>query len=143
MPKRRRNPQEFTIDEARTAQNIIDEGSFFCHGRMDKRPYYYPEIKISMCVREALEPASRVFRTSTRADRVKTVVCPPELFPPNGRGRWTISIMGTPAERIMERLKPLIPQYHQRQWETVKNECRRKTGVLKRPIRRLKRRPPR
>jgi len=76
MPKRRRNPQEFTIDEARTAQNIIDEGSFFCHGRMDKRPYYYPEIKISMCVKEALEPASRVFRTSIRADRVKTVVCP-------------------------------------------------------------------
>jgi len=135
--KKGRNPNDFTIDEVKTATLIYTEGTFACDstGR-GKYRRYYPAVRIRMCVKEGLEPALRVFKTSIFPVRLKEVQCPPEVFPPDGKGHYQITIRGHPAERIMERLKPLIPAYYWRKWEMKKEECIRKRPPTRPYIRR-------
>jgi len=122
--KRKRNSNSFTTDEAQTATLIYTEGSFICRRKKKKgRFYQYPMIRIGMCSKEGLEPASRVFGTKIAKAGSKKPICPSELYPPDGKGCWRVSISGTKADRIMERLKPLIPPYYVNKWETVKGRC--------------------
>lgn len=120
MTEKRKSNPEFTTDEARTAQNITDEGSFACWRR---KGYAYPEISVRMCDRETLEPTSGVFGTKITTTRSKYFECPPELFPPDGKGRWKAHATGRRAERIIERLKPLLTANTIKKWEENLKKC--------------------
>ncbi len=118
--RRKRNPEQFTIDEIRTAQNIVDEGYFLCQRT---RKYVYPAIRVRMCVKEALEPTARTFGTGIIPETSKKVRCPPELFPPDGKGAWSVQVRGRHAEAIFDKLRPLIPKYYQEKWEQTRKTC--------------------
>ncbi|KPV62639.1 MAG: hypothetical protein AOA65_1688 [Candidatus Bathyarchaeota archaeon BA1] len=125
MPRRKRNPNQFTTDEAQTATLIYAEGAFVCSREIrDKYRYAYPMIEIRMCAKEGLEPASRVFGTKIRAIRTKTIECPPELFPPDGKGRWGSSCERGDSTKAIQRLAPLIPEYHKQKWRKLLERCR-------------------
>jgi len=129
MPyRRRRNPQEFTPDEYQTAKLLVTDGSPICHWTTEiykgkKRRYAYPALWIGVCDREALEPASRLFGTKISPSRQRKQVCPTHLFPPDGRGRWVVVTTGRRAERIAERLKPLLTKEFLRKWEAKLRKC--------------------
>lgn len=82
--KRKRNPNQFTVDETQTATLIVTEGHLLCHRRtrrLDKTYYYkYPSVRIRMCDREALEPAARVFGVSITRELSKRIKCPQNSF---------------------------------------------------------------
>ncbi|MCP8313996.1 MAG: hypothetical protein H3Z53_06445 [archaeon] len=116
LGKKRKNG--FTIDEVQTATLAITEGYADCVVTEYKgKEYRYPALRISSCVKEALEPASRVFGTSIRPDKRKRITCPPELFPPDGRGIWTVSKSGKEMKTTLKKLSPLIPEYYLKKWE--------------------------
>ena len=77
-----------------------------------------------MCDKQALEPASRVFGTTIYPAKRKTIECPPELFPPQGKGSWGVRGTGKKAKKTMKRLKPLLTKHRQKQWKKVLKECR-------------------
>jgi len=124
MP-RKRNPNGFTTDEAQTASLIMSEGTFACLFRRynQKALYGYPRTIVRMCDKEALEPASRVFGRPIYPAKTKGYTCPPRLFPPDGRGIWRLEQTGTPAEKVIERLKPLLSQEALRKWNATKQRC--------------------
>jgi len=128
MTRRKRNPQEFTTDEAQTASLILTEGTPVCawsERRFDKAyRYYYPRIAIDMCDKDALLPAQRVLKTKLIASKSKRQKCPTHLFPPDGRGIWRIAKVGRGAEQAIERLKPLLTKEFLTKWETAKKRCR-------------------
>jgi len=139
MPyKRRRKNPEFTTDEAQTATLIVTEGSFRCKEKL-------PTIRIGMCQKGALEPASRVFGTKIFPARTrKRILCKPEDFPPDGRGYWAVETAGRRADYHMERLKPLIPHSTYKKWQETKARCpppaKRKVAIerlLRTPKRRI------
>jgi len=78
MTRKRRNPNQFTADEAQTATLINTEGTSFCHKYNKVR---YPTVEIKMCDRDALLPAERVLGTRIYPARRKRIECPPEYFP--------------------------------------------------------------
>jgi len=108
MPKRR-NSQEFTTDEIKTAVTAYTEGSPYCRA-FDK--YRYPSIRINMCVKEALEPIARAMKIKITRGTTKKVVCRPEDFPPDGKGMWQVTI----PEYKIKKLYPLIPQTYIKRW---------------------------
>lgn len=118
MSKRRR---KLTLDEAQTATLINTEGTVFCH-KYDK--LRYPTVEIKMCDRDALLPAERVFGTKIYPARRKRIECPPEYFPPKGRGSWAIRSTGKKAQRTMKRLEPLISRRRKKRWRKVVETCR-------------------
>jgi len=122
VPKRRRNPNTFTTDEAQTATLAFTEGTAECI-RSDKIApkrwrYSYPYISIRTCKRDALLSAQRAFNVPIGADRFKRISCPPEDFPPDGRGEWRVRI---PYKHI-QKLKPLIPKTYIERWEKTFRE---------------------
>jgi len=125
--RRKRNPNPLTTDEARTAQNIIDEGYTSCYTAVPYkgRPYRYkyPYLRIAMCDREALGPASRVFRKEIRRHRLKEVRCPPHLYPPDGKGVWFVELKAGSVQRMVDRLQPLLTKEFLRKWEETKKRC--------------------
>jgi len=120
MSKRRRNPQEFTIDEIKTATRLVDEGYALC---VRERGYTYPALEIKMCDKEALVPVQKVFGTSIIASRVKKRRCPDHLFPPDGKGMWRIRVVGTKAREIAQRLNPLFTQEFRRKLRQSHARC--------------------
>jgi len=122
--KRRRKPEQFTIDEAQTATLINTEGTFACWRHTVKgRKYAYAGIRISMCDKEALLPAEKVFKTKIIHAKTKRIECPPELFPPNGKGYYLAQVSGKPAHQIMERLKALITKDKYKKWQQTLKTC--------------------
>jgi len=123
MTRRKRNPR-FTADELQTASLLVAEGSITCIPSRKDRVYKYPRVRISMCDKEALEPAQRVFGTTIAPHTRKVRACPPHLFPPEGKGIWEITRTGKTAKQIIEHLKPLLTREFLRKWEKVLEECR-------------------
>jgi len=119
MPKRKRNPQ-FTSDEAQTATLLGTEGTTTCTTIEQRR---YPSLRIRVCDKELLEPASRVFKTTIYPIHVKRQMCKPHLFPPEGKGMWQVSKTGKPAEQLVEHLKPLHTKEFIRKWEKNRTTC--------------------
>ncbi|NVM23527.1 MAG: hypothetical protein HWN68_17310 [Desulfobacterales bacterium] len=119
--RRKRKRNRFTLDEAQTATLINTEGTVFCH-RYDK--LRYPTVEIKMCDRDALKPAERVFGTVIYPARRKRIECPPEYFPPHGRGSWAIRSTGKKAKKTMKRLKPLLSKRRKKRWKKIVKECR-------------------
>jgi len=128
MSRRKRNPNQFTTEEIQTATLIETEGSLGCRTltvKKDKRyGYRYPRVVIGMCNREALEPAQKVFGTNIIADPSKEIQCPPELFPPEGKGRWRVEATAKHAERIMAQLEPLLTTYTKKRWKKILETCK-------------------
>jgi len=118
--KKKRNPQ-FTTDEAQTATLLVTEGWGVC---LREYKYKYPRVIIGMCDKEALKPAERVFKTKIIASRKTKTVCPPHLFPSDGKGTWIITKTGKPAEQLVKHLKPLLTKEFSKKWEQVLKECR-------------------
>lgn len=105
--RRRRNPQRpFTADEIWTAALLVAEGTATCTSstrRIGKIRYreWYPAIQIKMCDRKALEPAERVFfPAKIRKSKTKKIICPPHLFPPDGKGRWVLQKQHTKHKKL-------------------------------------------
>lgn len=123
---KKRNPQEFTIDEAQTATLIMTEGTMYCRKAIEKTRHMRPapRISIRMCDREALEPASRVFQLPIGKHKYKRITCQPELFPPDGKGQWAITIEGKHAIQIMQRLTPLLTTYTKQRWGKLIEKCK-------------------
>jgi len=121
--KRKRNPQELTIDEIITATRLVDEGATEC-AKVKTRygEWRYPQFTIEMCDKEALQPVARVFGTTIGRAKSKTIECPPHLFPPDGKGRWRVRTKRT--EQIVARLKPLLTKEFLRKYEDLKRRCR-------------------
>ncbi len=114
----------YTMDEALTAAYIVAEGTFKCRKmKGGGRLYSYPVIRIAMCDRQALEPVSRVFRTSIKSERRRKRECPPHLFPPDGMGSWVVEKVGWGAIRLMERLAPLMTGDKLKGWEEILRRC--------------------
>jgi len=130
MPRRRRNPNGFTTDEIRTSDRIIDEGAFGCSRYTAKKDriyrYFYPFVEVRMCDKEALEPVSRVFGRATHPARSKQILCKPEDFPPDGKGIWRVSAEARKAERIMQRLDPLLTTKTRKKWQQAQQKCRQR-----------------
>ncbi len=128
MTKRRGNPkEEYTTDEARTAQNILDEGALSCvRDYRYKPPLAIKRLLIRMCDKEALEPAARVFGTTIRKEIQKRTTCRPDLFPPDGKGIWVVTKDGKPLEQIIKRLDPLLTKEFKRKWKNLEERCIRK-----------------
>jgi len=120
--RRRRNPNRFTTDEAQTATLMMAEGSLSCWRRNHK--YVYPAIDIRMCDREALEPASRVLKKKLGKATATTIQCPPQDFPPDGKGIWRVSTVGQPAKQAVQRLSPLLTQRFKRKWQETVERCK-------------------
>jgi len=128
---KRRNPEQFTSDEIQTATLAYTEGAALC---VRIRHYKYPRVRIALCVKKGLEPASRAFgRKITASRKRERIMCPPEEFPPDGRGIWTYDLY---YNEIMK-LSPLIPEQYLQKWRQKWAE----KGCL-RPIRPKKRRKP-
>jgi len=125
LPRKRRNPNGFTTDEAQTATLLVTEGSTTCR-RVARRGrlYRYPLLQIGMCDRQALEPTERVFGTKIMRGTETTVQCPSHLFPPDGKGRWWARTLGTHAERVINRLDPLLTAEFKRKWQQTKQRCK-------------------
>jgi len=124
---RKRNPEVFTTDEAQTATLIYTEGALMCKTHREfKGRYVYklPMIRIRMCQKEGLEPASRVFGTKIIAVKSKQISCPPELFPPDGKGTWEVQKLGKTTLQIMNRLSPLLPTYTKQKWQRILQKCK-------------------
>jgi len=120
--KKAKNKTNFTIDEAQTATLMYTEGSPACSTtHRNGRHYSYPRLEIRMCVKEALEPASRTFGTKIGLAKEKKVVCPPDLTP-EGKGVWQVAVSGKRLKRNLERLSPLIPKYYTDKWKKVWKE---------------------
>ncbi len=125
MPKRKRNPR-FTTDEIQTATRLVDEGYPTCASfpkKYKQKVYRYLRLGIGMCDKEALEPVARVFGTKIKKSTSKRVMCPPHLFPPDGKGRWEVVTTGKRAEHVIERLKPLLTKEFLRKHEEAKRKC--------------------
>jgi len=112
--------KRLTTDEAQTATLLVTEGSPHCY---KVRKWRYPALAIGMCDREALEPASRVFHRAITTARSKERSCPPEDFPPDGKGYWFIRTTGTKAEKVVKRLNPLLTTKFRRRWKKILEEC--------------------
>jgi len=126
--KRSRNPNQFTTDQIQTATLIETEGSLDCRTLTTKKDkaytYRYPRIAIGMCNRQALEPAEKVFGTHIYADRSTEIQCPPELFPPEGKGRWKIEAVAGTAKRTMQSLDPLLTDHTKKRWKKIQETCK-------------------
>jgi len=84
----------------------------------------YPRIEIRMCDREALEPTQRVLGTKiTRSPHRKKRLCPPHLYPPDGRGIWRIGVTGGKAKQIVQRLSSLLTKEYLRKWQGHLKKC--------------------
>ena len=119
-------PHVFTEDEIATAYLLLTEGTSYCVPSREKRDkeyrYYYPRIAISMCDREALEPASRVFGLPIGEDHRKKISCDPQIYPHPKTLYHTVAT-GTRAVRIVERLKPLLTTAFLKKWERTLKKC--------------------
>jgi len=120
--KKRRNPNQFTTDEVRTATLIETEGSSSCQ-RVKGRPRIYPFIEVRMCNRDALKPVASTFGTTISHSRSANIQCPPELFPPDGRGIWEVRTLGERAESVMARLDPMLTPLTRKKWQKTKRRC--------------------
>ena len=127
IPPTAHHSESFTTDEIITATLLVTEGYSSCSTltkRTDKTyTYRRPYIRITMCDREALEPAARVFRNPIAKHKEKEIKCPPHLYPPNGKGRWYVTTLGRRAEAITQKLKPLLTKEFLRKWEQTKKRC--------------------
>ncbi len=123
-----------TVDEAMTIGLISGEGTFGCRTETrNGKTYVYPVIRIKMCDREALEPAARALGVSISHIDSKAVVCPPHLFPPDGRGEWTVTKVGAGAVAFMEKARPFLSKEVWRKWESKLRECKLKRLKLSPP----------
>jgi len=123
--KRARNPKQFTTDEAQTASLLVGEGFGACHTsvRRTDKIYRYPQLRTAMCDKEALEPASRVFASPIKKHKEKRLICPRHLYPPDGKGIYYVAKTGHPAQKIIDRLEPLLTKEFIRKWEETKKRC--------------------
>jgi len=126
MPKRR-NAKRFTPQEIQTATLINTEGTIGCYRAKTARAktyyYRYPRIAIRMCAKDALKPAEKVFGRKITRTTSKNVMCPPELFPPNGKGIWVIDVTAKKAKQIYTQLEPLLTNERRKQWEETIKHC--------------------
>lgn len=122
--RRRRNPDGFTTDEARTAQLLIDEGWTTCARQRMNGTYAYPLIGADACDKEQLKPAEKVFPAKIVPMTTKEPTCPKHLFPPEGRGKWTIRTRGREAEKVILKLKPLLTKEFLRKYQETKETCK-------------------
>jgi len=118
------NPNGFTTDEYQTATLLATEGASTCFAETKKgKKYLYPQIKVRMCDKEALLPAARALQHPILASRQKKTICPPHLFPPEGKGAWLIVVTGSPAQKAMQRLNPLLTTEFKRKWQQTEQRC--------------------
>jgi hypothetical protein len=100
--RRKRNPELTDEEEVQTATLLVTEGSLersFTNYR--GKVYKHQSLRIKMCYREAIEPASKVFGTKIGEYHSKERVCPPHLFLPDRKGIWETAKYGTKANQIV------------------------------------------
>ena len=122
--RRKRNNRRFTTDEVQTATLMYTEGTVTCARERKNARYAYPEIRIRLCVKEGLLPASRVLGVKVGKEKRREISCAPEAFPPDGKGWWRVAKKGKEAVEIIERLSPLIPEYYNKRWRKVIERCK-------------------
>jgi len=119
MTKRRRNAERFTVNEGMSATLAYTEGTPQCVAA-DRRRTKKARVAIESCVKEALQPVTEAFGHKIGRDTRKTVSCPPEDFPPEGKGMWRTHLYPPDLRKIA----PLIPKRYKQRW----NETWRKKG---------------
>jgi len=132
--KRARNPKQFTTDEAQTASLLVGEGFGACHTsvRRADKIYRYPQLRIAMCDKEALEPASRVFASPIKKHKEKRLICPRHLYPPDGKGIYYVAKTGHPAQKIIDRLQPLLTKNDAHYPRNLRAGARSTTRIVRR-----------
>lgn len=112
------------IDLGKAVGVAISEGSSFCTKYTERRlkqpkVYTYPRLRVTSCIRETLEPLSKVTGLKIISAREKKIHCKPQDFPPDGKGRYLIDL-SLPHYKT---LKPHIPQPYRKKWvETWKKK---------------------
>jgi len=140
MPRKHsRNPNQFTTDQIRTADLLITEGTKpHCaihistkkyKGKRYRYVYLRPRIAVRMCDRPALEPMERFTKSKIHKATARNILCPPEDFPPHGKGIWSIELVGNKALNTVETLRPLLTPKYLKAHQQTKQKCGHKPRI--------------